>query len=150
MAEQISHKKSLRVNRLDKDRRQLLKEYYKLDKESSVPPVTEEKKEEKKIEDGNENKEILTENDFSLSNTNTSNMENKPINELTYKELMIIHNKLLGKETEMNNSIKNTIYDNYYDLIKVNDILKTMADAHQDDLDELNSLISGIKTSLSK
>lgn len=128
MAEQISHKKSLRVTRLNKDRRLLLKEYYKLEEEAKEnqhqPP----------------SQEVKEPNDESNTPSNTD-IEDKPINERPFKELVQIHNKLLKKETETNNSIKNTIYENYYDLIKVNDLLKEITHANDPQLAQLKDTI---------
>lgn len=129
MAEQISHKKSLRVNRLNKDRRLLLKEYYKLEegeKENLHQPPSDELK-----EPNNES-----------NSSSTTDIEDKPINERPFKDLVQIHNKLLKKETETNNSIKNTIYENYYDLIKVNDLLKEMTHANDPQLAQLKDTIN--------
>ncbi|CCD23536.1 Vps51p NDAI_0B05030 [Naumovozyma dairenensis CBS 421] len=166
MAEQISHKKSLRVNRLSKDRRQLLKEYYNLDSDANSqianpPPTIGDNKADEEVmtsmetirpmEEGEEGSEegerrTMKEGDeegkeegdrtssedaegrkdrtSGLSGSTSTPLEDKPISDLTFKELIHIHNSLLKRETETNNSIKNTIYDNYYDLIKVNNLLK--------------------------
>ncbi|CCF55787.1 hypothetical protein KAFR_0A03520 [Kazachstania africana CBS 2517] len=113
MTEQISHKKESRAKRaeeeqstlkpitVDVSKRQLLKDYYKLDDEETEEEASKEIKEE----------------------GNGFNEE-----EMTLKELLVVHNKLIGKEIEMNNLIKDTIYDNYYDLIKVNNLLKNLND----------------------
>lgn len=128
MAEQISHKKSLRVTRLNKDRRLLLKEYYKLEEEA------------KENQHQSPSQQVKEPNDESNSSSNTD-IEDKPINERPFKELVQIHNKLLKKETETNNSIKNTIYENYYDLIKVNDLLKEITHANDPQLAQLKDTI---------
>lgn len=128
MAEQISHKKSLRVSRLSKDRRLLLKEYYQLDEPQSAeveaaPPMNGEAAEE-----------------TGAGESNKSDMGDKPIDQCKFADLMRLHNSLLKKETETNNSIKNTIYENYYDLIKVNDLLKEMSQSNEPLLDRLKDL----------
>ncbi|GCF00722.1 hypothetical protein ZYGM_001893 [Zygosaccharomyces mellis] len=117
MTEQISHKKSLR--KFNKEARAQLKEYYKLE------------------EDKEEHKET-----GSKPNTSTSHVQrDKPIEQLNFQELVHTHNRLLSKETEMNNSIKNTIYENYYDLIKVNDLLKSMTGSNEKELSQLKEAV---------
>lgn len=128
MAEQISHKKSLRVNRLSRDRRLLLKEYYQLNEpqsanEEPAPPVANGAAEESTGEE-----------------PKTDEHEDKPIGESRFADLIRLHNSLLKKETETNNSIKNTIYENYYDLIKVNDLLKEMSQSNEPLLQRLKEL----------
>lgn len=128
MAEQISHKRSLRVKRLDEDKKRLLKEYYKLSDETNgsledkasdsiptTPEVTAEPNEED-VDTDNSVKEAI-----SVNGSTTSEQQ---INEMTLQEILQIHNRLVGQEIEMSNSIKNTIYDNYYDLVKVNTLLE--------------------------
>lgn len=135
MAEQITHKKISRLNsKSNREKRQLLKEYYRLNKEQQDKErLTEEQNQEAKHEqtDGH-GREGAAE-------------ENKPINESTLAELLHTHNKLLGKETEANSTIKNTIYENYYDLIKVNDLLKQVATEKDDTLRELKKTLDMLK-----
>ena len=69
---------------------------------------------------------------------------NEEIGNLPFKRLVQIHNKLLGKETETNNSIKNTIYENYYDLIKVNDLLKEITNANEDKVGKLKQTVESL------
>ncbi|KAG0669377.1 hypothetical protein C6P45_003813 [Maudiozyma exigua] len=134
MAEQISHKRSLRVKRLDEDKKRLLKEYYKLsdDTEGSIEDET---------TDSVANTPTIAAAEVSTNKLNMDSPVNeteevtttvkgpttKPerkINEMTLQEILQIHNRLVGQEIEMSNSIKNTIYDNYYDLVKVNTLLE--------------------------
>lgn len=136
MAEQISHKRSLRVKRLDEDKKRLLKEYYKLSDETegsiedettgSVPntptvsAVAEVSTNKLNMDSPvNETEEVTT----TAKDPTTTKPERK-INEMTLQEILQIHNRLVGQEIEMSNSIKNTIYDNYYDLVKVNTLLE--------------------------
>lgn len=65
----------------------------------------------------------------------------QPIEQLNFQDLVRMHNRLLSKETETNNSIKNTIYENYYDLIKVNDLLKGMTGANENELTRLREAV---------
>lgn len=130
MAQQISHKKSLRVNRLNRDRRQLLKEYYQLEQQGSAE--AENTPQEPQKPTGT----IETEQE-PRQHTAT---DDRPISECDFSELVRLHNKLLKKETETNNSIKSTIYENYYDLIKVNDLLKEMSNANEPLLNRLKEL----------
>ncbi|EDO16080.1 hypothetical protein Kpol_1016p22 [Vanderwaltozyma polyspora DSM 70294] len=168
MTEQISHKKSLRIKNSNKDKRLQLKEFYKLNEEvqqdkvksdsnssaSSPPPiplpegidrVSDTDTQEVSIK---ENKEVKPVTDFddtdSIDSRSLENMEDKSVKELYFKDLLHMHNKLLSKETETNNSIKNTIYENYYDLIKVNDLLKGMVDEKSQPLNELKETIEFI------
>lgn len=116
MAEQISHKKSLRTG---KDKRSLLKEYYHLDNNENKI------EEETKVEEESTSKNVETQ-DEDEDIPKKLEVVDRPINEQTFKELVATHNRLLGKETATNSSIKNTIYENYYDLVKVNDKLEEL------------------------
>lgn len=137
MAEQISHKKSLRVANLKKDRRMLLKEFYNLEDAEHAPQQP--KQEEEPV------KEVVEIMDVeSATSTSNVSLEERPISELGFKDLIHIHNTLLSKETETNNSIKNTIYDNYYDLIKVNDLLKQMTQDNQTQLEQLKETVKSV------
>lgn len=131
MTEQISHKRSLRVSRLNKDR-QLLLSKYKPENNVSINDVNDSVSNVNNIDDSTDLKKSSTDD---LSNNNNNNneieQEEKPSGQ-TFKELIQIHNKLLGKEQETNNLIKSTIYDNYYDLIRVNDCLEDIIDPNSD------------------
>lgn len=132
MAEQISHKKSLRVNRLSRDRRLLLKEYYQLEEPQSAdgsPTPPGDGKAAEGTAEGTVDEEAQP-----------AAVDDRPIDECSFADLMRLHNQLLKKETETNNSIKNTIYENYYDLIKVNDLLKEMSHTNDPLLDRLKDL----------
>ncbi|CAL9731710.1 vacuolar protein sorting-associated protein 51 [Monosporozyma unispora] len=99
----ISHKKSLRVSRLTKDRELLLSRY----------------------QDDNSNGSV------EKSSESVSESIEKP-DKPSFKELIQTHNQLLGKEQDTNNLIKSTIYDNYYDLIRVNKSLEQFIDPQGD------------------
>ena len=134
MTEQISHKRSLRVSRLNKDR-QLLLSKYKPENNVSINDVNNSVSNVNNIDDSTDLKKSSTD-DLSNNNNNDNNnneieQEEKPSGQ-TFKELIQIHNKLLGKEQETNNLIKSTIYDNYYDLIRVNDCLEDIIDPNSD------------------
>lgn len=134
MTEQISHKRSLRVSRLNKDR-QLLLSKYKPENNVSINDVNDSVSNVNSIDDSTDLKKSSTD-DLSNNNNNDDNnneieQEEKPSGQ-TFKELIQIHNKLLGKEQETNNLIKSTIYDNYYDLIRVNDCLEDIIDPNSD------------------
>ncbi|KAL3239476.1 Vps51p [Nakaseomyces bracarensis] len=129
MAEQISHKKSLRTG---KDKRSLLKEYYHLNNDADLNDAKEvvaevQNKEVDAVEE-KEGKEEEEEEEEEEEDTLPKKLDvlDRPINEQTFRELVATHNKLLGKETATNSSIKNTIYENYYDLVKVNDKLEEL------------------------
>ena len=70
-------------------------------------------------------------------------MELRPptIAESTLTELVEAHNTLLGREREMNNTIKNAIYENYYDLIKVNELLKSVGSDEGGQLKQLKEIL---------
>ncbi|CCE64781.1 hypothetical protein TPHA_0I02800 [Tetrapisispora phaffii CBS 4417] len=149
MPEQIAHKKSSSVKISNKDKRLLLKEVYKLDDEANGT-LSGNDQDGNKNQTSNNNDAVpmndakptaqLTSNDMDSDNDDTlevENLEGKPLNELEFKDLLHIHNRLLRKETDTNNSIKNVIYDNYYDLIKVNDLLKEMTDDNHTKLEQL-------------
>ena len=160
MAEQISHKKSLRVSSLNKDRRLLLREFYNLENEPNKgrqearigEKASEAHSGEEQVTDVNIDTEADTEKpvkDDELSATEEDLKEGsedaeEEIKNLPFKRLVQIHNKLLGKETETNNSIKNTIYENYYDLIKVNDLLKEITNANEDQINKLKQTVESL------
>lgn len=113
---QLSFKKPLRVrNELSGKRRNALKEYYKLKQQQQE---VKEKKEESESED-----EILT-NEI---------LQDKPIEEIDlqdaeFKEILQKTNKLTSSINLINSSIKDIIYNNYYELIKLNDYLEEFND----------------------
>lgn len=160
MAEQISHKKSLRVSSLNKDRRLLLREFYNLKNEPDKDgkdarigeKVSEAHSEEGQVTDVNVDTEGSTEKPVKKDELSTAEENPKEgsedaeeeIKNLPFKRLVQIHNKLLGKETETNNSIKNTIYENYYDLIKVNDLLKEITNANEDQIRTLKQTVESL------
>lgn len=119
MAEQISHKRSLRVKRLDEDKKRLLKEYYKLEEGGEQEPSND-------AAPVQEEAQTSEHNDPSSESEGESGDRASPDlhpREMTLQQLLQVHNRLVGQEIEMGNSIKNTIYDNYYDLVKVNTLL---------------------------
>ncbi|CAB4254575.1 similar to Saccharomyces cerevisiae YKR020W VPS51 Component of the GARP (Golgi-associated retrograde protein) complex [Maudiozyma barnettii] len=132
MAEQISHKRSLGVKRLDEDKKRLLKEYYKLSDETdtTIDNLNENNDETTIRSSSNEEDVVVAASDtetFENNEASTESTEADPdrhINEMTLQQILQIHNRLVGQEIEMSNSIKNTIYDNYYDLVKVNTLLQ--------------------------
>lgn len=135
MAQQISHKKPLRVSRLNQDRRQLLKEYYKLEEKGTAEGQEPPQREQDQPNDA----------ESQPQDHKDSAEDDRPIAECEFSELVRLHNKLLKKETETNNSIKSTIYENYYDLIKVNDLLQEMSRANEPLLDRLKDALELLK-----
>ncbi|AET40710.1 Vps51p Ecym_6334 [Eremothecium cymbalariae DBVPG len=121
MAEQIIHKKT--IKRLDKDKRQLLKQYYQLDSSPDNPSPQNKPQTKKKLPDHQTNSQEQPNNPEESPAIQTA------IADSTLTQLLHSHNILLTRETAANNSIKNTIYDNYYDLIKVNHLLGEMANS---------------------
>ncbi|EJS42930.1 vps51p [Saccharomyces arboricola H-6] len=160
MAEQISHKKSLRVSSLNKDRRLLLREFYNLKNEPNkneqnarVEGATNESHSEdgqgtdvNASARGSTDKQTMKGTLEAVEDDRKEGTEDadEEIQNLPFKRLVQIHNKLLGKETETNNSIKNTIYENYYDLIKVNDLLKEITNANEDQVGKLKQTVEAL------
>lgn len=127
MTDQITHKKQLK--RINKDRRTLLKQYYNLD--DNVCDVN--------------NQVYLKSKDLhddSASLTNPELPEN--IQNSTLQQLVQMHNVLLSKEIEANDMIKNTIYENYYDLIKVDDLLKSIIN-QSDNIQKVKEVVEMVK-----
>ncbi|SCW04416.1 LAFE_0H13036g1_1 [Lachancea fermentati] len=138
MAEQITHKRPLKI-RLDKDKRKLLQEYYHLNEaqaQSQNKHNLPSQDQSSEIESTNDN-----ENDTTATTTPTPAPVDKPISDSTLAELVHIHNTLLTKETETNNTIKNTIYENYYDLIKVNKLLSSVAEESTVNIEQLRATL---------
>ncbi|QLL33840.1 hypothetical protein HG536_0F01650 [Torulaspora globosa] len=131
MTQQISHKKSLRFSRLNRDRRQLLKEYYKLEQPGSAEGKEQPQEEQRPTVNA----------EAAQEHVEDAAADDRPIAECDFAELVRLHNKLLKKEAEMNNSIKSTIYENYYDLVKVNELLKEISSANEPLLDRLKETI---------
>lgn len=119
MTEQISHKKSLRVSRLDKDRALLLSQYQDQD------------------QDQNEERNTNSQNTITPE-------EDSPVP--SFKELIHTHNELLGKEQDTNNLIKSTIYDNYYDLIRCNELLQDFINPQGD----INTLFDKLQENIQR
>ncbi|CAR30431.1 Vps51p [Lachancea thermotolerans] len=128
MAEQITHKRPIRI-KIDKDKRKQLQDFYKLREEQS--PVS---------DNINENHESVDQ-DVASASEDCVEPPTLKISESTLSELVSAHNTLLGKETEVNNTIKNTIYENYYDLIKVNELLKSVGNDSSDRLAQLSDIL---------
>ena len=157
MAEQISHKKSLRVSSLNKDRRLLLREFYNLenDPNKGEQDAHIEGAAGKSYTEDGQNPDVSASTDGSTgelvkkdalgaaeeNQKKGTEDTDEEIQNLPFKKLVQIHNKLLGKETETNNSIKNTIYENYYDLIKVNNLLKEITNANEDQVSKLKQTV---------
>lgn len=151
--EQISFKKkkaqddksSLKVSKLQDSRRKLLQEYYQLDENngeqsdtihmnpSSNGRETEHNKNEieNPLTSSSTGSEIN--NGLSNENGNIEKIDDINVNKLTFKEIVHIHNTLTGHEQEINNLIKSTIYDNYYELIRVGEALGKISDTKQSD-----------------
>ncbi|SMN19290.1 similar to Saccharomyces cerevisiae YKR020W VPS51 Component of the GARP (Golgi-associated retrograde protein) complex [Maudiozyma saulgeensis] len=127
MAEQISHNRSLGVKKLNEDKKRLLKEYYKLSDEIDTNADNDGVASSSTEGDiaTTSSTEIPDNNENDVTSIESSNTDpERQINEMTLQQILQIHNRLVGQEIEMSNSIKNTIYDNYYDLVKVNTLLQ--------------------------
>lgn len=104
-----------------------MKEYYKLEQPGSA-----EGKEQPQDDQRSEPQQEPVEDTAA---------DDRPIPECDFAELVRLHNKLLKKEAEMNNSIKSTIYENYYDLVKVNELLKEISSANEPLLNRLKETL---------
>jgi hypothetical protein len=104
---QISHKKASK----SEQRRNALKEYYKLKKQegekTAVPPPTPQETEEAD----------LTPQEIDLS-------------QCDFKTLITETNKLSSSINMINSTTKNIVYNNYYELIKLNDFLDDLKQLH--------------------
>ncbi|SCU98301.1 LADA_0H12002g1_1 [Lachancea dasiensis] len=143
MTEQISHKRPVRL-KVDKERRKQLHEFYNLKDE---PEDTGDK-------DGSRPKEAV-ELPVDTADTNHTEVGNgtsnasveevgisiPTVSECTISQLIHTHNALLSKKAEMNNNIKNAVYENYYDLIKVNELLHSVSGSENEHLKQLKSVI---------
>lgn len=145
MAEQISHIKSLK--KLDNDKRKLLKEYYRLQKTSTDDkPQYPSQNQEVAEPDGEQTSYEPSKPEEERQNPEDLDLEgNLDIPNKTLKELLQIQNILLTRETEADNNIKNTIYDNYYDLIKVDKTLLEVSQLDETLLDQLKETCSMAK-----
>lgn len=169
MAEQITHKKSLK--RVDNEKRRLLKEYYRLQKDNKPGETT---AESDKADTKSPSPSVLpgvttgaipasgADIDSGVTSANLGNVvASTPIENCkspqdteqeirlelekgdidvtkkSLKQLLQVQNLLLAEETEADNAIKNTIYDNYYDLIKVDEILKEMTQLDESLVEQL-------------
>ncbi|SCV00179.1 LANO_0F05600g1_1 [Lachancea nothofagi CBS 11611] len=130
MAEQITHKRPVRIH-IDRDKRKQLHDYYKL-KEAHHRNGNIEQVEQTDASDA-------TEEGDTSSSQSVSPVPG--ISQSTLAQLVHTHNALLSKKAEMNNTIKNTIYENYYDLIKVNELLRSVGDDGKDNLDQLKGVL---------
>ncbi|CCK69269.1 Vps51p KNAG_0C01560 [Huiozyma naganishii CBS 8797] len=115
MAEQITHKKSLRVARLTRDRELLLSQYRATPEQREPTPAPHTVQPAPELAPppaSAPNSEASTDHDDTDASTQT------------FRQLVALHNTLLGRENETHNSIKSTIYDNYCDLAQVNALLQ--------------------------
>ncbi|CDO93489.1 unnamed protein product [Kluyveromyces dobzhanskii CBS 2104] len=136
MAEQITHKKSLK--RVDNEKRRLLKEYYNLRRDNGTDTAAGDAENAGNDTDASvagasapapaasdrevSPQDVVQEIRLELEQGNID------VKSKSLKQLLQVQNLLLAEETEADNVIKNTIYDNYYDLIKVDGILKEMGE----------------------
>lgn len=130
MAEQISHKKGFK--RLDRNKRQLLKEYYQIKQNNGLRGA------DSKLSSSPSTEETENASDECVSIN---------IGQSTLMELLKAHNVLMSREKAANNSIKSTIYGNYYDLVKVNYILGEMTGERiKSDIERLKESIEIIRS----
>ncbi|CCH46024.1 Vacuolar protein sorting-associated protein [Wickerhamomyces ciferrii] len=112
----ISYKKPVKIkNELNEKRRNALKEYYKLKKQE---------KEQKNVQQ--ENKPVRDEDSDGEEITAEAPVDDIDFLNVDFKDLVKDTNKLTSSINLINSSIKNIIYNNYYELIKLNDFLKDL------------------------
>lgn len=132
MAEQITHIKSLK--RLDIGKRKLLKDYYRLERDSKDNDNSSNNSQEQN--DISESP-VCVEREAQVPDINLD--EPLDVSSKTLKQLVQVQNLLLTEETEADNTIKNTIYDNYYDLIKVDQLLQSMGQMDEGLVEQLRN-----------
>lgn len=114
---QISYKKPVKIkNELNEKRRNALKEYYKLQKQQKLEQSQSTRERKDSVQDVDSDGEIVA--DQSVKEIDLVNSE--------FKDLLKDTNKLTSSINLINSSIKNIIYNNYYELIKLNEFLKDL------------------------
>jgi len=114
---QISYKKPVKIkNELNEKRRNALKGYYKLQKQQKLEQSQSTRERKDSVQDVDSDGEIVA--DQSVKEIDLVNSE--------FKDLLKDTNKLTSSINLINSSIKNIIYNNYYELIKLNEFLKDL------------------------
>lgn len=157
MAEQISHKRS--DSRADAQRRQALERRNKLREYWQTTKSTKNIDAESHALDAqNESASVVPKDEegvatipkggdlFQTDQKEGDATSDKAPADLTFLELVRIHNTLLKREAETSSSIKNTIYDNYCDLIKVQDVLGDIEHAEDINWARLRSAVEALRT----
>lgn len=115
---QISYKKPVKIkNELNEKRRKALKEYYKLKKQE---------KELKESQGPKERKDSVHDIDSDGEVTEGHLVKEIDFLNSDFKDLVKDTNTLTSSINLINSSIKNIIYNNYYELIKLNEFLKDL------------------------
>ncbi|CEP64166.1 Vps51p LALA0_S10e03928g [Lachancea lanzarotensis] len=129
MAEQITHKRPLRI-KVDKERRKQLHDFYKL-KETAEAGSEVDAKDESEVETDSIDTETTDQHGVRLPK----------VSEARLAQLVHAHNELSSQKAAMNNTVKNTIYENYYDLIKVNELLHSVSVGENEHLEKLKQVL---------
>ncbi|KAH3678509.1 hypothetical protein WICMUC_001526 [Wickerhamomyces mucosus] len=122
-SDQISFKKPIKIkNELNSQRRNALKEFYKLQQEEKQ--LNQKSQTDENNDNNDDNSDDELENEV---------LQDKPVKEIDiinsdFKDILIHTNRLSSSINLINSSIKNIIYNNYYELIKLNDFLKDLND----------------------
>lgn len=121
--EQISYKKGARIkSELSEKRRNALKEYYKLKE-------LEAKKRSSGAGDGAKTasrQDALRDNDSDDTDNLQAPIEEIDINSQDFSDILKKTNKITTSINFINSNIKNIVYNNYYELIKLNEFLKSL------------------------
>ncbi|SCV04205.1 LAMI_0H14246g1_1 [Lachancea mirantina] len=150
MAEQITHKRPIKIQ-FDRPQRKLLQDYYHLKADGSNHPKDAESDPEKAnnvFVDRTSSKNSLKVDRTEPATSSSDDLLKNGIKGTALKDLVHVHNTLLSKETATNSTIKNTIYDNYYDLLKVNELLKEVAQEAPEHADLLKKALAVLRGDL--
>ena len=125
--------------------RQRLKEYYARLKEQNGKPAGSDAVPKVSVDNG----EQRTDNAAGTDQTHTSKEPHEDSDILKhgrhFKELLHDYNTLKVQEVDGLKDIKTNIYDNYYDLVKINNLLQENKHKTAGSMDKLNALINDLK-----
>ncbi|SCU89190.1 LAFA_0E16600g1_1 [Lachancea sp. 'fantastica'] len=144
MAEQITHKRPLRI-KLDKEGRKQLHDFYKLEEASNASRKTDVPEAVETIDTETKDGPEADISSIATGETTCQEISLPTVGEARLSELVHAHNDLSSKKAAMNNTIKNTIYENYYDLIKVNELLHSVSYGENEHLEKLKEVFESLE-----
>ncbi|CDK28727.1 unnamed protein product [Kuraishia capsulata CBS 1993] len=156
MTETLSHKKGIKItSNLSTNRRQALKEFYKLQESQKqrLQELAEERAEAQPVQP-TEIQQATTDEPDDGPNTDTKEPSLEDFEEFVksseFKTLLKVENKICEELNSNQSEIKSIIYNNYYELIKINDVLLNMKKRNEGttdgDSDDVISNLSKIKS----